>query len=211
MLTSPNNPDGKEFPSDVMRLMYEHAKQDGVVFVHDAAYYTPIYVNNQNDMLSKYADAQVFSFSKMYGLSGLRIGYLVVNDDRLYAPACEFVEGSTSGVSVPAQLAALEVEKFFIDNPLLKLQFEDTCRDLMTKSRSHLQNLKLDVLTLMNPDSKGMFAWLKPGPNFNSKASKVHMVDGAIFGEPGMVRMNICLNEKIIKEAVERLNNGRFD
>ena len=211
LLTSPNNPDGKEFHSSRMIEMHSAAKDDNVTFIHDAAYYTPIYVNDPSDILPKFADAQVFSFSKMYGLSGLRIGYLVVNDDRLYQYATEFIEGSTSGVSVPAQLAALEVEQFFLENPDKKIQFENTCRSLMEESRSELKNLDPDVLTWVNTESKGMFAWCKPGPKLDTRASKVHAVDGLIFGASGMLRMNICFPKETIKQAVERLNNGRSD
>jgi hypothetical protein len=64
--------------------------------------------------------------------------------------------------------------------------------------------LVIDHRTLERP---GMFGWFKVGPKANFQESKINFIDGALFGGPGMVRMNLAFNVGTMQKIVERLNN----
>lgn len=205
MLTNPNNPDGKELTREEIEDLVTEAKTSGVKLIHDAAYYTPIYVADPSKIFS-FGDAQIYSFSKMYGMSGLRIGYVVLHDESLLPGVIEFVERSCSGVSTASQDIALRLERHFENVPYRKDLFESMCRTAIAKSREELKNLNPEVLIPEQCDSNSMFAWCKVGPKFDAKAVKVNVLDGSIFGRPGYVRLNIAMKSDLIRTAIERLN-----
>jgi hypothetical protein len=57
------------------------------------------------------------------------------------------------------------------------------------------------------PNNPGMFGWFKTGPKFNSEKSKINFIDGALFGTPGMIRMNLAFSNERMQEIVKRLNS----
>lgn len=204
LLTSPNNPDGFEVSNEELRLMKEEASKDGVKFIHDAAYYTPIYSNEETNQVI--ADATIFSFAKMWGLSGLRVGYIAVKDKTLLQGVIEHVEQSSSGVSTASQQIAYEIEHFFKHNPEKLDLFYAECRNDLEKCREELKKLNPEYLELQQCNSNSMFAWCKKGPKFDFIKSKVNVIDGEAFGKPGYVRLNIAVGVETIKNAVRRLN-----
>lgn len=207
MITSPNNPDGREATKAQFKMLSEHAKKDNCVLVHDAAYYTPIYMAKP-DQVSKVGDVQVYSFSKMWGLSGLRLGYVVIHNEKLLPHVIEFIERSCSGVSVASQEMGYQVEKYFMEWPQYRDAFERKARAAIAKSRRQLKKLDPEVLEVIPCKSNSMFAWCKAGPKLDYKAAKVNLLPGDIFGAPGFIRMNIAVDSDLIKNAVERLNNA---
>lgn len=207
MITSPNNPDGDELPKEELEQLTEDAKADDVMLIHDAAYYTPIYMKDPNSA-TKVGAAQIYSFAKMYGLSGLRVGYVVVHDARLLPGIVEFVERSSSGVSTASQQLALAIEQYFERFPHKRQGFESEARAALMASRKELEALDPEVLSLKPCRSNSMFAWCAVGPKFNAEAVKVNVIAGDSFGRPGMVRINLAVKSDLIKAAVERLNKG---
>lgn len=207
LLTSPNNPDGLEISKDELVKKTQKAANNNLIFIHDAAYYTPIYSNE--DVSEVHADVTIFSFAKMWGLSGLRVGYLVIKNQSLLQGITEYIEQTSSGVSTASQQIAYEVEKFFKENPEKLVPFYRECRHEIEKSREELKKLDPEYLELQQCSSNSMFAWCKKGPKFDSISAKVNVIDGEAFGKPGYVRINIAVNSDIIKNAVDRLN-GNF-
>ena len=65
------------------------------------------------------------------------------------------------------------------------------------------------VLELVSTDANSMFGWFKAGPKLDNVKAKVHILPGELFGQPGMMRMNIAQDPEVIREAVTRLNNNR--
>lgn len=200
LITSPNNPDGKNY-SNIELLNFAAMKPT----IHDAAYYTDIYLPD-NQIPIDIGDMQVFSISKMYGLSGLRVGYVVVHNDKYYDCIRDHIETTTAGVSTVSQDIVKNVELFFKERPEALREFNMESRRSIADARASLSGLDPDVLELVNSDANSMFAWFKKGPLLDNKAAKVHILDGSIFGQPGMMRMNIALPVHLVKEAVDRLN-----
>lgn len=200
LFTSPNNPDGKNYSNNHMNSF-----KDSTYVVHDAAYYTPIYLP-YTQKPEKIGHIQVFSASKMYGLSGIRIGYVVCYDESLVKNIIDYVEETTAGVSTASQEIILEIEKFFLTNPEKKIKFEKEAKEAISENRKILKKIKPEVLEIADCQSNSMFGWFKKGPKLNAEKAKVYMLDGALFGQEGMIRMNIAVNKEILAEAVDRLN-----
>lgn len=204
LLTSPNNPDGG-YIKTVDILMSQTMKPT----IHDGAYYTDIYIPD-GDFTIPMGHIQVFSMSKMYGLSGLRIGYAVCHNDKYYKDMVEYMETSTAGVSTASQDIARNIELFFRENPSYYKEFCKEARAAIALARKELERLDPDVLQLVPCQTNSMFGWFKAGPALDNKAAKVHILPGEIFGQPGMMRMNIAHPPELIREAVDRLNKHKI-
>ena len=199
LITSPNNPDGKNLTNIQLVGM-----QTQKPMIHDAAYYTPVYLP-EGQLPIPLGRMQIYSMSKMYGLSGLRVGYIVCHDEKFYNDAVNFMEETTAGVSTASQQVALEIERFFEKREYLE-EFEQEARDAIKAARQELLALDHDVLIPVPSDANSMFAWCIAGPALDATSAKVYFLDGSIFGRPGMMRLNIAHPIDTIRQAVERLN-----
>lgn len=206
IITSPNNPDGRE--DDVSKISEHNLRQQYKFIIHDAAYYTPVYTM-MGSAVERFGDAQIFSYAKMYGLSGLRVGYVVCYNADLASYVEEYVEMMTSGVSIMSQMAIYEIEKLFDKRYDLKHVFQDTARNTIIANRFMLMNgIRKDVLETMPCKSNSMFAWCKVGSKVDWQAAKVFAVNGSLFGDPSMVRLNIAVEPNTLQEAIRRLNGA---
>ena len=203
LITSPNNPDGLNYTNtELITWRYEGP------MIHDGAYYTDIYLP-EGQMTLPLGDIQIFSMSKMYGVSGLRIGYAVCHNEKYYQAMVNYVEETTAGVSTASQDIARNIELIFRDNPSYYNEFCKEARQSILDSREELKRLDPRVLGNVPAGSNSMFGWFTAGPELDNVAAKVHILPGELFGAPGMMRMNIAHHPDVIREAVDRLNKNR--
>lgn len=200
--TSPNNPDGSE--------------SDEECDLWDAAYHGEILYKCSKIPKCKIA---VYSCSKLFGFSGLRIGWAVTTDDDLAREMSTFMEITTSGVSVVSQSHVAH----FLDtmtqpaglNFIVKsLQLaRNTLENNGRLFRAYVSPLCSDVEGLPM-SGKGMFAWFKAGePDVFKKAletATVKLVTGEACGvsEPGWYRMSMGHRNDFTEEALFRLNRA---
>ncbi|CAH2033709.1 unnamed protein product [Thlaspi arvense] len=116
MVTSPNNPDG------TIREPVVNGTEGGKV-IHDLAYYWPHYtpITRRHDH-----DLMLFTFSKISGHAGSRIGWALVKDVEVAKKMVQYLTISSIGVSKESQTRATTIL-----NELTK-----TCR---TKSESFFE------------------------------------------------------------------------
>ena len=78
---NPNNPDGKVFTKEELRAIAKVAQRHGLWVIADEVYENFVYEGEYSSIATLPGMAEqtitVFSFSKSYGLAGLRVGYLV--------------------------------------------------------------------------------------------------------------------------------------
>src|ERR1019366_10800077 len=79
----PNNPDNFMLDYNDAKNLADRYKELDIPFIHDAAYYTPVHLPAFKEF-GPLGDVQIYSLSKMYGISGLRIGYVVCNNTEYY-------------------------------------------------------------------------------------------------------------------------------
>lgn len=210
LLLLPNNPDGFSSRADVVQGFSNNCKEKGVPLIHDAAYYTHTYLPSDHP-LDSVGDIQIYSISKMLGLSGLRIGYVVCKNVEFYKYIQEYMEAMTVGVSVVSQIFLYDLMNKMNSYPELTNQFEDLSFQALQNSKGVVKKIRPDVLEVpLDIDSTpGMFGWFKVGAAANFTESKINLIDGALFGVPEMVRMNLGFNTEKMEEIVRRLNSVR--
>jgi aspartate/methionine/tyrosine aminotransferase len=196
LFVAPNNPDGK--------LNFDTPLDNFKYCIHDAVYYNKIYMDSAREIFPV-GDVQVFTCSKLFGLSQLRVGYSVFHETQLYNAVIEYMEHMTVGVSILSQMYALNVFSELHNNPESTWTFETLCRQQLLTNRRLVNTISSSVLTV-DPSQDGMFLWAKCH-NLNAfDDAKVAVVEGTPFGMPGYIRMNIALPTDQIKEIVRRLN-----
>lgn len=204
---APNNPDGWADSSDELRKLYFSHKQNGIPFIHDAAYYTHAYMPTEYNLKS-FGDVQIYSVSKQFGLSGCRLGYVVCHNVEFYKHVVKYMEMMTVGVSNISQVFLYDLLSRMHSYPTLKEQFENTSFLALQKSKNILKNVSPDILEIDKDIDKsyGMFGFFKIGKKANFTASKLNVVDGSLFGQPGYIRINLAFDETKMNEIVKRLN-----
>lgn len=164
LLCSPNNPTGPALAADAVKAFLE-AVPSRVLVVLDEAYAEfvddPLAVNGTG-LLAAYPNLVVVrTFSKAYGLAGLRVGYALTGDPAV-AGALRQVH-LPFAVSIAAQVAALaslEAE------PALLAQVAEVVA-LREPLRQELLALGWDV-----PIAQGNFVWLPAGPDAEALAAR---------------------------------------
>jgi aspartate aminotransferase len=208
LLLLPNNPDGFISRPDAIQGFSDVCKERGVPLIHDAAYYTRIYMP-VHFPLNKIGDVQIYSISKMLGLSGLRIGFVVCPNVEFYKYIQEYMETMTVGVSIVSQIFLYDLLNKMIAYPQLTKRVEVLSSIALHEAKRIFREVDSQVLEMeCNPESvAGMFGWFKIGPKADFTKSKVNVIEGTPFGRPGYVRINLAFSQDVIKEIVNRLNS----
>jgi aspartate/methionine/tyrosine aminotransferase len=206
LLLAPNNPDGSCKPLSKLEKLSKLYQEVKLPFIHDAVYYTHSYLPSSYK-LGKFGDLQIYSASKMYGLSGLRVGWIVCHNTEYYKTLCEYIEMMTVGVSVASQRIMANIvahEKLYGSS-----NFEESNFQALQKARQLFKTVNSDIIELPEnfENTPGMFAWVKLKDRDALNKAKINAIDGALFGSPGYIRMNLALPPDTLREVVNRLNS----
>ena len=197
-LTSPNNPTGTYIPRDRMISLLDRLP-DHVVVVYDEVYarYAEAedYAEGTEFVKAGYPVIALNSFSKLFGLAGLRLGYAYTTEEiaeyirRLYKP---FI---LSILAIEAGIAALTDEVFLAETTGL------------VKAERPKIYAALDDLGMQYWPSQANFVQIKPTTDAEQMAEDllregimVRPVAG--FGSPGCLRVTVGTadaNEAFIK------------
>jgi len=201
LLLAPNNPDGQCDSYSKLKSLSENYKSNKVPFIHDAAYYTHSYLPSEYN-LGPVGDLQIYSVSKMYGLSGLRLGFIVCHNTSFVHYLKEYVEMMTVGASTLSQ-------EYFYNLFKLNTHFEKYAFEALKNNKKLIKQINPEVLEIPSDveDLPGMFLFCKVGHKANFDKAKLNVIDGKLFGMPGYVRINLALLEKTMNEVVNRLNS----
>jgi len=208
LATMPNNPDGHLPSSENIRTVADILKEQDIPLIHDAVYYTRTYLPLDHP-IENVGDVQIFSASKHYGLSSLRVGYMVIYNASFYRLLADFMELSTVGASVPAQKLFLQILSREEQVPFIKSEFEKTSREELKKAKKLFKEVNPELVELPEnfERSCGVFAWVKPKLLSLFEQTKIEVLPGAIFGMPDHVRINLAAGNEHIAEAVRRINS----
>jgi len=83
--------------------------------------------------------------------------------------------------------------------------------DALQESKKIISQVDPEVLEI-DPNViniPGMFLWAKVGPKANFQKAKINMIDGQLFGGPGMIRMNLAFDKTTMLDIVNRLNSSK--
>lgn len=160
---NPNNPTGTILPSDEMKHFCTRMAKRTIVF-SDEAYIDYINIPNYPTMTSLVKEGLNVivsrTFSKVYGIAGLRIGYLISRPD-IIKRLDKFRIDRPNALALAAATNAMD-EKDFYKFSILKNQ---ESIKIMTKA--------LDKYRLQYTESHANFVFFKSGMDINSFAKKM--------------------------------------
>lgn len=203
--SSPNNPDGWSFSDAALCNRCD---------IWDAAYAHHVY--GWNGAIPQ-CRASVWSAAKLLGLSGYRVGWLVTSDKSFADAAADYVEKTTSGVNVHAQLKVAATLRWMQGNPLETARAYKAAREDLLKNGRIFQGYigsaceKMDGLPA---NGCGMFAWfrVRDALRFENAlgAAGVVAVRGAACGVPAGVgsdwyRMSLGVDPEVLEPALQKL------
>jgi aspartate/methionine/tyrosine aminotransferase len=205
LLVSPNNPDGKAFTLFQLNIIANSLHEAGKFLIHDAAYACAPYISVADE--SEFCgDIQVHSVSKRFGLSGVRVGWAVAKDSFIAHDLQGAIETMSAGVCGTAQGAIARLLARLRTNPKLAVMFYDEARTSLMTARAIARGFNHSVLKAVEP-LEGAFAWCQKGSRYDADKLKVSLIDGAAYGYPSYVRVNLVGDLADVRELERRTWN----
>lgn len=213
MLNSPNNPSGMLFDADFIKNIVELCESKGIWLMTDDIYHQLVFDGLTAGSPFKYAKdssniVAINGVSKVYGLTGLRIGWAVSSNTELIAAMGRMQAQTTScnsDVSEAAALAALTGPQDCIDELRKILQNN---RDVLVAELSKIPGVKICL-------PKGTFYCFADFSSYNKDSLAlsgfllekvfVAVVPGVSFGMDGYLRVSYCACKENIIEGVSRI------
>jgi aspartate aminotransferase len=212
LVNSPSNPLGTVLPRELAQTLLEFARKHGLWFIADEVYDELVFDDNFVSVGSV-ADpgdrlVSVYSFSKVYAMTGWRVGYLVAPPD-LATILTGMQEPIVSCVNTPTQMAALAA----LNGPQLVV---GEMRDAYKERRDELLEV-LDRGDLPSSRPSGAFyVWTDVSaagmPSMDLARSLIEtehvaVAPGSAFGElgEGYVRLSLASSKEDLLEGASRL------
>ena len=212
LVNSPSNPLGTVVPAELMKGLLAFARRRGLWLVSDEVY-DEIVFDDAFVSAGSLADpgdrmVSVYSFSKVYAMTGWRVGYLVAPPD-MAKILTGMQEPIVSCVNTPAQMAALAA----VTGP------QDVVREMCEAYRARREEL-LGVLDrggfLSSRPSGAFYVWTDvsvagvPSMDFAGsliEREHVAVAPGSAFGDlgEGYVRLSLASSREDLLEGASRL------
>ena len=221
VVNSPHNPTGAVVDTEALAGILDVATRNGLVVISDEAYEHVIYDGREHVSVGSLPGAaertlSIFSMSKSYAMSGLRVGYLACNDDTLLERMVKLLRCTINGVNSATQHGAVAA----LTGP------QDATTDMrrVYQRRRDLLMGALDGLRYLRPfrPQGAFYAWCRIDPDWpgvdgrrDAWAMTEHLIDAAgigsapgdVFGPAGAGHLRFafsCPTEQI-EEAAKRL------
>ena len=169
-LNSPNNPTGGVLTRGDLEQLAEIAKKHDLLIVSDEAYEDAVFKGEHVSIASLPGmydrTIPVYTLSKSYAITGVRVGYFAVKDPVIRDRAAKVVLYSTTNVSSIAQygaLGAMEGSQQCIEDFRTELRYR---RDMFYKG---IAEAAPGIFTGTPPDG-AFYAFMKINPEFAKKA-----------------------------------------
>jgi aspartate aminotransferase len=212
LVNTPSNPLGTVVPRELVDTLLEFARQRGLWYISDEVYDEVVFddafvsagaMTDPGERL-----VSIYSFSKVYAMTGWRVGYLVAPPD-LAKLLTGMQEPIVSCVNTPAQLAALAA----VTGP------QDIVREMRESYRARRDEL-LEVLDRGGlPSSRPLgafYVWTDvseagvPSMDFARsfiEREHVAVAPGSAFGElgEGYVRLSLASSREDLLDGASRL------
>jgi histidinol-phosphate aminotransferase len=175
LVCSPNNPTGPSVRHDEFVALMERVPSDVVVVLDEAyvEFVTESATVDGRSLLTNYPNLVVLrTFSKAYGLAGLRVGYAVGHEDVMAPIRACVTPFSVSSLAQIAALASLDAE-----------------HELMTRVATVIEE-RTRVLAILAADgwtvteSQGNFFWLRTGEETDRVAAGLQAMPQPVLVRP---------------------------
>jgi aspartate aminotransferase len=215
ILNSPNNPSGVMYSKDFIREIVEFCEKKSIYLIMDDIYNRLTFDGKVAANCYEYAKVPleqsklvvINGVSKMYAMTGFRIGWAIANKEVVEAMAT-IQSQQTSGPSAPAQWAAvgaLNGVQSSIES--LRLTLENN-RNIMVESLKAFDGIRLtkpDGTFYCFPDFSAYMKDSQKLSNFLLEKVRVVTVPGKEFGFEGHLRLSYCGTIRDITEGLDRI------
>lgn len=213
MLSFPSNPTGAILSKTQRDELVDLIKEKDIIVITDEMYSAIIFDEYYSvAQIEEIKDKVIYvsGFSKIFSMTGLRIGY-VACPEKFMKEIIKVHQYATSCAPSISQYGALEGLKSSLgDVEKMKKSFEERKNYCMDR----LKSLNIEVA-----EPKGAFYIFPSIKKFNMSSEefcekllnegKLACVPGTAFGElgEGYMRISYCYSDEILKEAFNRLEN----
>lgn len=220
-INSPSNPTGSIFDEKTMMALVEYAKQSDLWIVSDEVYDELILDESvQHVPAARFDDdgrvISIFSFSKVYAMTGWRVGYLVAN--RQIADLARNLQepqvSCPSTISQKAAEAALTGPRTQIDSMLSAYRKRlGIALNIAADNKIRAVKSAGTIYMLLNVGDFGSTGDVKFALDL-LKSHKVSIAPGSVFGPggKGMIRISLAASESTIEKGIigiaDFLKNG---
>jgi len=209
LLVAPSNPDNWCPKYSELQQINDAFVASNSPLIFDGAYYTHSYLPEDYE-LGPIGDVQIYSCSKMLGLSAARVGYAVIPNEEFYKLMIEYIEMDTVGVSIFSQKFVYSVFQEMDKNPEDTKKFEKANFQELKEAKTILKSVSDKILEVPKDieEQPGMFSWLKLKNKEAFEKAKIHIVSGEHFGDASMVRLNLGIGNDVLKKCITKLNEA---
>jgi aspartate/methionine/tyrosine aminotransferase len=212
-LGSPGNPYGKIWSENEINNLLELSKKLNIYIVIDAVY-RELYFNEKPYIPLDKFNSNLFytnSFSKVFSITGWRIGYLIAHQDHMSKIKSIHDYTGLCAPSVLQQAIAEFLKKYDFGSNYISI-----LRSKLTESYNHL-SVELEKLGFEVPETKGgYFVWAKLPEKYTDgfkfaidlyEEQKVAVIPGEHFSEKAKnyIRFNIAREKSEIDEGISRI------
>ncbi|MGQ9690192.1 MAG: pyridoxal phosphate-dependent aminotransferase [Thermoproteota archaeon] len=216
-ICNPNNPTGTVYTRDELEQLSEIAKKHDLYIFSDELYENLTYDGRRHISIASLSGMYertitVFGFTKTYGMSGLRIGYLIAKGEiirRMREENAGIVihPGTIEQIGAAAALRKCGYYIDFLRNYLEKV------RDKLIEKLGEIPKIVAipsEGAFFVFPNLSPLFESDKDAVEYLLKEARVLVHGGSGFGNGGAghVRINFCSTLEIIEEAAERIQKA---
>ena len=205
ILNTPNNPTGKALDRKTVEAVIEIAAKHNITILSDEAYVEFSYKDRCSLIPEDCKKIVIGTFSKAWGMTGFRLGYIITSKE-LCAAVADLAGELYTCVPEPIQWAGVAALECFdeVDRYVAEMRRR---RDLVT---SLLKPLPIEFI---EPDG-AFYVFFKingeiRGEEFVEKMLKrqqVALTPGSSFGNyPQFVRLSFCRPEEELREGISRM------
>jgi len=215
IINSPNNPSGAMFSKDFIAEIVEFCEKKSLYLIMDDIYNRLVFEGKSAPVCYDYTDAPleqsklvvINGVSKMYAMTGFRIGWAIANKELVEAMATVQSQ-QTSGPAAPSQWAAvgaLNGVQSSVEN--LRMTLENNRNIMIDRLRAidGVQVTKPDGTFYCFPDFSAYMKDSQKLANFLLEKVRVVTVPGREFGFEGHLRLSYCGTIRDITEGIERI------
>lgn len=208
----PNMPTGANATVELFEKIVAFGKKHGIIIAHDNPY--SLILNEKPLSILQVEGAkdiciELNSMSKSHNMPGWRIGTLASNTQFIQW-VLKVLTNIESGILKPIQLAAIAAL-----NNSDEWHKENNIR-LYANRRQYAEAIMKELGCTFDKKQSGMFLWGKIPAEYKSSEeladkilyeANVFLTPGFIFGNKGegYIRISLCCNEDMLKEALERI------
>ena len=215
ILNSPNNPSGVMYPKEFVQEMVEYCEKKNLYLIMDDIYNRLTFEHNGAPVCYEYTKTPleeskivvINGVSKMYAMTGFRIGWAIGNQ-HLIAAMATIQSQQTSGPSAPAQWAAvgaLNGVQSSVES--LRVTLENN-RNIMIDRLNAFEGVKVHKPAgtfYCFPDFSAYYKDSQKLSEFLLEKVRVVTVPGKEFGFEGHLRLSYCGAAKEITEGLDRI------